>query len=141
MFAPTSNVKYHDPQITPYYKAVEDMYVPFELVISKKHGADPANWGPCAWRQIHRIAKYYPEKPCVYEQEMMKQWLAGVKECIPCGVCKKHYSTEINKHRDNMSEIVKDRYNLFAFTVYLHNKVNKRNGKPMMDVEEAWAMY
>ena len=94
---------------------------------------DPDVWGPPLWRSIHFIALNYNPKNHVYYQQFFENLWA----LLPCSVCSEHY-------RKNYHDIPIDftnRHKLFAWTVKMHNRVNKMNGKPEYSYEEAIKIY
>ena len=138
------NTKYDRPSVKPFYTVARDTFSrfrPHAIVVCKHHGVNPRVWGPCAWRQIHTTAKRYPEHPSQCEREAMKRWLREIHRDIPCPKCQRHYAKAIEQHADELDAIVESRFSVFAFTVYLHNKVNQRNGKGEMSVAHAWTLY
>jgi len=91
-------------------------------------------WGPNVWRSIHFIALGYPKKPTFEDKENYKNFFNSLGPVLPCSKC----SLNFKRHMD---EIPIDMYlhngQLFAWTVKLHNLVNKENEKPEISVTQA----
>ena len=67
-------------------------------------------------------------------------WKFG--ERLPCMVCAQHYYAAFSDIPFGL--LVHDRESLFAWTVMIHNAINRRLGKPNVSVEEAivrWNPY
>lgn len=83
--------------------------------------------GADLWAGLHRLA-LNPDKA-----EAFTRFLAGLRNAIPCGVCRGHWDAWIaNNPPDG---------DLFAWTVAAHNAVNARLGRPLFHVEEARARW
>lgn len=113
--------------------------------------ANPESWGPILWRAIHIIALGYPSDPSEAQRDTYEAFFTTVlPTLIPCPKCSENYrrhlrdgevppvstvlgptpSTKDGEWRPNA---------LFAWTVELHNVVNKELGKRKKEwtVEEA----
>ena len=95
----------------------------------------PELWGNQFWFTIHTIALNYPTEPSESEQKSVEQFLLSLKDLLPCEKCKKHYQKNLNL--TELHQAVTNQTQLFAYTVELHNKVNRMNGKKELSVEEA----
>lgn len=103
--------------------------------------SDPQEWGPHLWYYLHTCAANYPKNPSREQRRGMKNWLQNLKWTIPCKMCSDHYGSYIFKNQNRLDEICQNRENLFAFFVDIHNKVNRRNNKPEMSLEDAKKLY
>lgn len=95
-------------------------------------------WGPNLWKSIHYIALGYPKKPTFEDKLNYKNFYLTLGPVLPCMKC----SMNFKRH---MNELPIDGYlentdKLFAWTVKLHNIVNKENGKGEMSVSHAKEM-
>lgn len=80
--------------------------------------------GNLLWSALHRRALAVPAG------ESDAAWLAGFRQAIPCGDCRKHWDAMLAATPPDWSAY-------FAWTVARHNEVNRRLGKPEMGLEEA----
>lgn len=103
--------------------------------------SDPRVWGPHLWKYMHCAAANYPDNPSDKQIDDMKTWLKTLTVTIPCQACRHHYGNYIQKYGPNLDEICSSKDNLFKFIVDIHNKVNERNNKPIVSLEEAKEMY
>ena len=102
---------------------------------------DPKVWGPFLWKYMHFMTKNLSANPSEEEKQDMKNWLCALPVTIPCDVCKRHFKDFINEHRSGLDEICGNKDKLFALLVDAHNRVNRRNNKSTMTIEEARKMY
>ena len=111
---------------------------PVRVPVTHERGsADPTLWGPHLWAYLHYSAINYPIRPTQQQQQQMKNWLICLSSTIPCKNCSTHYSKYIRQHKQDLDIICSSRDTLFNFLVDIHNKVNKRNGKPEVSYKEA----
>lgn len=89
-------------------------------------------WGPPLWASIHFIALGYDRS----HPEAYVSFYRSLIGTIPCKKCSSHYEQELKNDpvEDNLHDI-------FAWTVRLHNSVNKRLGKETWSVERARKYY
>lgn len=81
--------------------------------------------GPLLWGEMHSRAL----KARQISTEMV--WLMQLANRLPCGECKQFYMEQLTTN----PPLHVSTY--FEWTVNLHNAVNRKLGKPEMDVEEA----
>jgi FAD-linked sulfhydryl oxidase len=96
---------------------------------------EPSLWGPKCWYTLHSIALNYPDKPTQEDQNNYRTFFKNLGNVLPCDNCKIHYSQNLVEEELNSALISKKA--LFNWTVSLHNKVNKMNGKKEYSYEEA----
>jgi len=83
--------------------------------------------GRSGWHFIHSLAANYPEKPIFREKYSLYGFFDTIINFYPCEKCRKHLAYNINKHwlrNDNKTD-------LSMFACYLHNEVNKQQGKDL----------
>lgn len=100
---------------------------------------DSTVWGPKLWFVMHTFALSYPENPSKTDKMAMDEFFNNLKLTIPCPTCRKHYSEILAKNP--VSNHLSDRASLFAFTVDVHNEVNKTLDKPLLSVEHAMYIH
>ncbi len=93
------------------------------------------NWGPDLWRGIHSVIRFYPEEPSETERESYKLFLMSLAKVLPCDRCKEHFSEFLKNV--NFSELLMNQFTLVKGIIELHNDINKRNGKPIMEYQDA----
>ena len=90
---------------------------------------DPSVYGPHYWGTLH-IAALYGES-----LEDFKTLAKSYTTLLPCKKCRRHY-TQV------LAEYPVDSVTLpFEWSVAVHNIVNKRIGKPVMTLEQAWDFW
>lgn len=102
---------------------------------------DPLQWGPHLWMYMHFAAANYPDNPTEQDIKEMIEWLCSLPVTIPCDSCRKHFRRYIEKSKHQLPYICKDKQKLFNFLVDIHNKVNERNQKPILNYDEARKIY
>lgn len=75
------------------------------------------------WREVHT------------RQDATPEWFAGWLNRIPCSVCKTSLKTILEELG------TPDYTDWFAYSVRLHNAVNRKLGKPELSIDEAKAIW
>lgn len=97
-----------------------------------------SDWSPLMWAVLHTYASQFPEKPNEERrQEAVKYLQGGYPNSLPCPKCRHHFKT----HASGVYPHTVSRGALFAWTVNIHNQVNKWNHRPQVDLEVAAATY
>jgi hypothetical protein len=96
-------------------------------------------WGPPMWRTLHFIALGYPTNPTNDHKQAYKHFFENLHHVIPCGLCASNYQQHLQEV--DISTFLENTDTLFAWTVHVHNIVNKENGKREWSVEEAKTHY
>ncbi len=96
----------------------------------------PKQWGPPFWKCIHFTALGYPNKPTDDIKIAYKNFFIALKDVIPCHICGNHYIEFINKFPLDDC-VMSSKTTLFNWTVDLHNDVNVRSNKPIVNYETA----
>lgn len=100
----------------------------------------PEVWGKHLWYSIHYIALDYPQRPSQEDALAYKHFFENLWRVIPCYKCGQNYQ----KHLQELpldANALSSRDALFAWTVALHNIVNRDLGKPQVALEDARRMY
>lgn len=145
----TDNIKFLQPMVNPtviYTRAKEEPNSPQTCKLNANGKCtnwkkDPTIWGPSLWYYLHFSAANYPDYPDDKTAREMHDWLCSLPVTIPCDNCSKHYRGYIEQNKRDLMNICKNKKKLFKFLVDIHNKVNARNGKPIMSLEDAEKMY
>jgi hypothetical protein len=88
--------------------------------------------GPALWKTIHTYASQCrtPE-----EKRRCIEYLHYLQSVFPCPRCKPHFGQYLLQNKPNCD------MDLFFWTVEFHNAVNRRLGKPTMDLIDACDLY
>lgn len=92
------------------------------------------------WKCLHFLSFIYPDKPSDNNKKEIKKLLGKMKgDGISCPQCRQHFINYLQKL--NVDEIVKSKDSLFNFFVDLHNSVNKKLGKGVLNYEKVRELY
>jgi|LauGreSBDMM110SN_4_FD.fasta_scaffold06516_2 hypothetical protein len=95
-------------------------------VVAPTYNADTAVWGASLWRILHTTAEF-SDKPSVVS--LWNTLLHLLVAYIPCDQCREHFSGYLQNNPVDVSD--RGALSLWFFT--LHNDVNGRLGKPILD--------
>lgn len=110
---------------------------------------DTSVWGPHVWRAIHLIALASPSGPDMTAQHAgaYRRFFVDMGSVLPCAVCSTNYARHLTESsfESALDSAITEQQRvpgsdaLFAWTVALHNEVNRSLGKPRSDwkVDEA----
>ena len=101
---------------------------------------DPTVWGPPIWSTIHYVALGYPTEPTQEHMDVYRTFYMTIGRVLPCYKCRDNFQRHIEAI-EPIEQALASRDSLFAWTVALHNMVNKDGKKPLMDVERAKVYY
>jgi len=93
------------------------------------------NWGPDVWAGINAVVRFYPENATDSDKKEYRNFLESFKTVLPCDLCKEHYTNYLSKV--DWDSVLLNRFTIVKFVIDLHNDVNKRNGKPILEYQEA----
>ena len=88
-------------------------------------GVAPEIWGPNLWGTLHLLCLAGTITP---------NFVQEFATVIPCPMCASHFTELI---RDNPLPVTDDNLVLFRWSVHIHNLVNARLGKPILEPEQA----
>ena len=92
-------------------------------------GVAPEIWGPNLWGTLHLLCLAGTITPN-FVQEFAK--------VIPCPMCAGHFADVL---KENPLPDSDDPLVLFRWSVHVHNLVNARIGKPILEPEQAMARW
>lgn len=96
-------------------------------------------FGPILWNILHRSCLYF--KAHGYEDlKSMYMAIISFGSLVPCQECKRHYEDIVRVNIPEISRLVASNRS-FECSVWLHNIVNRRLGKPEVDVNEALSIH
>lgn len=106
-------------------------------MISTK-SAKAKRWGPYAWYKFHKKPVRYPETPCKCDIKCITQYYYKIfPKYIDCSSCKKEYMRLIEAHPIKANSD----FELYMWTVKIHNMVNIKLGKPVVSDTQAYYMW
>jgi len=100
----------------------------------------PVIWGPHVWYTMHYVALRYPQSPRPEDKETYYQFYRKLGAVLPCAECRAHFRQVWRQAPLTLDEL-HSRSTLFAWTVRVHNIVNKSLNKPEMPLVEAQRKY
>ena len=86
--------------------------------------------GPKLWAAWHKRAK----KAVTISKAEEDKYIAELTAALPCGECRNDFLELIAAHEPNYGDY-------FAYTVAIHNAVNKKLGYKEMSLKDATALY
>jgi len=92
---------------------------------------NPYSWGNGAWIFLHCITYAYPEFPTEQEQKHYCAFFMNLGNVIPCPSCREHYIEWCKKFP--CSKFLKNRMSLSKWLYEMHNFVNFKLNKPLID--------
>jgi FAD-linked sulfhydryl oxidase len=92
---------------------------------------DPKSWGNGAWIFLHCISYTYPEIPSKKEEKYYCSFFNNLGYVIPCPNCRKHYQEYLKQFP--CSKFLKNKSSLSKWLFELHNYVNFKLNKPLID--------
>ena len=109
------------------------------------NGFQPTFWGPGVWHLLHVTAANFPCQPTQDDRRAFKAFVESLAGMLPCAACRAHFGAMVAGQRGAKLELtpsaLKDRFALFAWTVRVHNEVNRRLGKPIYTDSKQWFIY
>ena len=103
---------------------------------------DPTVWGKYQWTAIHFTALGYPKNPTENQKKVFFTYFNKIlPEILPCFKCREHLKKTLKEEHPITDKDLVDADTLFAWTVALHNVVNKRLNKPEITLAEAKNIY
>lgn len=102
-------------------------------------GLEPVLWGPHVWAAIHMICLGAPEH-FAGEQLSYQKFFDSLPYVLPCAKCKEHLLQHLEKNPMDAA-LAGGNTTLFAWSVQLHNAVNRSLNKPEMTVADARAHW
>ena len=99
----------------------------------------PDTWGPHGWKFIHYVTMGYPEKPTNIQKNQYRNFFLSLGDVIPCILCKNNYIDHLKEYPLN-EEALRNKTNLMAWGIKVHNLVNKSNNKKEIPIQQGIQM-
>lgn len=100
----------------------------------------PDIWGKYLWISIHFIAMEYPHNPTVEDKNNYRLFFEQIRHVIPCVTCANNYADHLTKYPLS-DQVLKNRLNLFRWTVDMHNEVNKITHADIISYDDATKIF
>lgn len=91
---------------------------------------DSRELGRSTWTFLHTTAAKYPERPAEEDARAFRDLMHSVARLYPCSYCARELREDLKKHPDIP---VDNRRAVEQWMCALHNRVNRRLGKPQFD--------
>lgn len=91
----------------------------------------PEIFGPGVWWSVHTMAATYPEHPSAERRAACAQFVRGLPGMLPCAACGAHLSEELRNV--DVESACGGGGALSLMWCDLHNRVNQRLNKPLMN--------
>ena len=99
----------------------------------------PEVFGPGIWWVLHTTASVYPNNPEESKRAECEQFVNSLPSMIPCTACARHCREEMSKQ--DIAKACSSGDELSNFWCSVHNAVNARLDKPLMDCASAREEY
>jgi hypothetical protein len=96
-------------------------------------------WGPGLWTSLHCMSFNYPENPTEDDKKHYLSFFTLLGEMLPCIFCKQSYKIYLKYFPIN--DFLKNRYGCTYWVYTLHNLVNSKLGKPLMEFQQCVEIY
>ena len=101
-----------------------------------------AQWGSAGWTFLHCVSFSYPDAPTPQDRYEMYAFLTSVGHVLPCKRCRGHYNTFVQARLAGpSSEALESKDTLTRFLVELHNDVNRRLQRHVMEYDRVRKEY
>lgn len=105
------------------------LWIVFQLVLAVVFGAIAPTGeaiGNAGWTILHTTTMAYPDHPTDIQQEHMTNFFKYFAIVYPCTICSTHFQKELAEDPPK----TESRQELTQWLCRVHNRVNKRLGKP-----------
>lgn len=106
------------------------------------------SWGPILWKILHGVAESYGKliSPIfIKDQELAwPRFIELTNKILPCKECREHYAEYLKLHNPSAIKTLSTTDAaawVQNFYFNLHNEVNARNDKPVLDISQLDGLY
>lgn len=100
---------------------------------------NPSVWGPSFWFVLHTVSLNYPDNPSYAERRTHYDFYHIVRNILPCEMCRQHYRELIKQYP--IQPFLDSKSSLVSWVIMIHNQVNKRLGKPLVERSDMLSTY
>ena len=111
----------------------------YENVCLSYSSALPEIFGPGIWWTLHTTASTYPSNPSPDKQKACIAFVSSLPSMLPCQSCNDHLTNELQNI--DLPHACQSGENLSRMWCAVHNAVNQRTNKPLMDCEGVYKEY
>jgi len=94
---------------------------------------NPNVWGPNVWASMHTLAKASDEGQL--DGTAFAAWVASLADMLPCEKCRNDFTELLQRHGTPVKG------QAFVWSVGVHNWVNQKLGKPLVELKDALARW
>lgn len=106
---------------------------------SSMSGFVPSTWGPSVWKLIHIVSAAYPPNPTEQDKQEFVAFMHSLAKVLPCGGCRMHFTKALNEGKFKLTQdVLKSRMSVFGWSVAMHNSVNARLEKSVVEDVDHW---
>jgi len=96
-------------------------------------------WG-LYWASLHYLSYIYPDNPSDTQKEQINKLIEKIKnDGLLCTRCRKHFNIWCNKY--DIKLFYNNKNDLINYFINVHNDVNKRNKKRIVERKEVDLIY
>ena len=107
--------------------------------LSQYTGFPTSAWGKEVWKILHITALNLPPNPSDADRAGFFAFVHSLGNVLPCGNCRHHFTAMLQSPDLGLKQSdLKDRNAAFAWTVRVHNSVNRRLGKAYPEDTKHW---
>ncbi|KAL6724630.1 Erv1 / Alr family protein [Ancylostoma duodenale] len=103
----------------------------------KQCPVDKDELGRSTWNLLHTMSVYYPEKPNEDNKKTASQFMDSLAKTYPCDFCAKDLRRDLKEDPPKLGS----REEFAMWMCRLHNKVNKKTGKPQFDCSKVFERW
>jgi hypothetical protein len=102
---------------------------------------NPEVWGPSFWLILHTISINYAStgNPSYLEKRHHYDFFRNLQFVLPCTICRQHYTDFFKTYP--IENFLESKKMLVKWVIMVHNQVNKRQHKPMLEYNEVIQLY
>ncbi|KAJ1347332.1 hypothetical protein KIN20_002368 [Parelaphostrongylus tenuis] len=98
---------------------------------------DKDELGRSTWNLLHTMSVYYPQKPTEVEKKTASTFMESLAKLYPCDFCAK----DLRKDLKGEPPKLENREEFAMWMCRLHNKVNRKMGKPDFDCSKVFERW
>lgn len=99
------------------------------------------SWGEPFWQVMHAVTFSYPDEPDNDTVERTRIFFRLVPFILPCGLCGMHFHMMMRDAHPLSNEVLSNRDKLSRWLVTMHNGVNRRLKKQVVQYDDVKRFY